>query len=70
MSEGGKKYYDFTADQLADLFQPDNVRNGDSLAKLGAWGGIAGIQKALQTDIKGTLISNLDWNAQRFIKLR
>jgi hypothetical protein len=51
MSEG-RQYFSLSANELADLFQPDNVRTGESLVKLGSWGGIDGVQKALRTNIK------------------
>lgn len=52
MNHRGQHYYDVTADTLSDLFQPDNVRNGESLSKLLSLGGIPGIEKALVTNTK------------------
>lgn len=47
-----RQYFSLSANDLSNLFQPDNVRTGESLAKLGSWGGIPGIEKALGTNIK------------------
>jgi hypothetical protein len=61
MSEGSRNHFSLSADDLADLFHPDNVRNGESLGKLGMWGGIPGIEKALSTNIKVFTILILEW---------
>jgi hypothetical protein len=38
------------------LFEPDNIRNGDSIGKLGDWGGLEGLQGLLKTNYDVVLI--------------
>jgi len=45
-------------DDLADLFQPDNIREGVSVTRLKEWGGLEGLEKLLNTNYQRGIFSD------------
>ena len=49
-----------TKEELSDLFQPDNVRNG-SIQKIKEWGKLEGLYSLLQVNSHVILCIYIDW---------